>query len=176
MREHFRSKASEQDIEACTNKLSVHIKASFDNVEFNLDKMKSISKAIVESTVVNLEEKDISRSLQKMINREDLKGIIHQVREHGPMQENLMKRKITAIDSEEVYDINPNLEYYPNLILTSIHLADYYHEKEDKRRFQDYKSRTHGRNKDMKRNDFKIGKHNLHRIMAIADSIESQAK
>jgi len=39
----------------------------------------------------------------------------------------MMKRRLNAIDNnEEVYDVNPNLEYYPNLILTSIHLADYY--------------------------------------------------
>jgi hypothetical protein len=75
-----------------------------------------------------------------------------------------------------VYDVNPNLEYYPNLILTSIHLADYYHEKEDKRRFQDYKSRTANRNKDLKKSDFKVGRHNINRIIAIAESIESQAK
>jgi len=34
-----------------------------------------------------------------MINRNELKAIIQQVREHGPMQDNLMKRKITALDS-----------------------------------------------------------------------------
>ncbi len=32
------------------------------------------------------------------------------------------------------------------------------------------------RNKDMKRSDFKIGKHNINRIISIADSLESQAK
>lgn len=55
-------------------------------------------------------------------------------------------------------------------------MADYYSEKEDKRRFQDYKSRTHLRNKEMKRNDFKVGRHNFNRIIAISDALESQAK
>lgn len=50
-------------------------------------------------------------------------------------------------------------------------MADYYPEKEDKRRFQDYKGRSNYRNKDLKRNDFKIGKHNLHRIIAISEAL-----
>jgi len=57
LRDHYRSKASEQDIETCTSKLTVHIKASFDNVEYNLDKMKSISRAVVEGVTPNLEDK-----------------------------------------------------------------------------------------------------------------------
>ncbi len=47
-------------------------------------------------------------------------------------------------------------------------MADYYPEKEDKRRFQDYKGRTNARNKDLKKSDFKVGKHNLNRIIAIS--------
>lgn len=80
----------------------------------------------------------------------------------------MMKRKIDTIENEEIVDISPNLEYYSHLILASVHLADYYTEKEDKRRFQDYKNRTNARNKDLKKNDFKIGKHNIHRIIAIS--------
>lgn len=57
LREHFRSKVSDQEIEICTFKLAVNIKASFDNIEFNLDKMKSISRAIAESVACNLDEK-----------------------------------------------------------------------------------------------------------------------
>lgn len=138
--------------------------------------MKGIAKAIVDGTVPSLQEKDLAKSIMKLINVGDLKRIIQQVREHGPMEENLMKRKINALDNEQVLDTNPNLEYYPNLILTSIHLADYYSEKEDRRRFKDYKSKTNMRNKDMKRSDFKIGKHNINRIISIADSLESQAR
>ena len=138
--------------------------------------MKGIAKAIVDGTVPSLQEKDLAKSIMKLINVGDLKRIIQQVREHGPMEESLMKRKINALDNEQVLDTNPNLEYYPNLILTSIHLADYYSEKEDRRRFKDYKSKTNMRNKDMKRSDFKIGKHNINRIISIADSLESQAK
>jgi len=55
-------------------------------------------------------------------------------------------------------------------------LADYYTEKDDKRRFHDYKSRTASRNKDIKKNDFKVTRHNINRIVAIAESLESQAK
>jgi len=73
--------------------------------------------------------------------------------------------------NEEIIDINNNLEYYPYLILSSIHLADYYHEKEDKRRFQDYKTKTNAKNKELKKSDFKVGKHNIHRIIAISESL-----
>ncbi len=59
------------------------------------------------------------------------------------MQENLMSlkmRKTNPLDCyENVHNTNNNLEYYPNLILSSIHFADYYSEKEDRRRFKDYK-------------------------------------
>lgn len=36
----------------------------------------------------------------KLINVGDLKRIISQVREHGPMEENLMKRKLSSLDNE----------------------------------------------------------------------------
>ena len=98
-------------------------------MEFNLDRMKSISRAIVEGIASQLSEKELTKSIKRLMNTEDLKNVIHQVREYGPQPDNIVKRKINAIDNEEVYDINPNLEYYPNLILTSIHLADYYTEK-----------------------------------------------
>ena len=88
--------------------------------------MKSISRAIVEGVIVFLEEKDLHKSLKGIINKDELKGIIQQIKEHGPLQENLMKRKLMPNEGDEVYDVNTNLEYYPNLILTSIHLADYY--------------------------------------------------
>lgn len=35
-----------------------------------------------------------------MANCEDLKSVIKQVREFGPLQEDMMKRKALAIDSE----------------------------------------------------------------------------
>jgi hypothetical protein len=72
--------------------------------------------------------------------------------------------------------LSQNFEFYSNLILTSIHLADYYNEKEDKRRFQDYKGRSNNRGKDLKRSEFKISKHNINRILAIAEALESQGK
>lgn len=87
-----------------------------------------------------------------------------------------MKNKIQAMEGDELHDIPQNLEYYPQLILASIHMADYYPEKEDKRRFQDYKGRSNVRNKDLKKCDFKIGKHNINRIIAISEALESQAK
>jgi hypothetical protein len=89
----------------------------------------------------------------------------------------LINRKIEEAENREDNEVsNSNLEYYPNLILTSVHLADYYTEKEDKRRFQDYKSRTISKNKDLVKNEFKVGRHNLNRIIAIAESLESQAR
>lgn len=87
-----------------------------------------------------------------------------------------MKNKIQAVDGEETHEAAQNLEYYPQLILASVHMADYYPEKEDKRRFQDYKGRSNYRNKDLKKSDFKVGKHNIQRIIAISEALESQAK
>lgn len=139
--------------------------------------MKIITKSIVDQAVGYFDEKDLYKSISRAINTGMFKDLISQVREYGPLQEGIMKRKVNSLDrEEESLDVNTYLEYYPNLILSSIHLADYYTEKEDKRRFQDYKSKTSSRNKDIKRSDFKVGRHNLNRIIAIADSLESQAK
>lgn len=61
--------------------------------------------------------------------------------------------------------------------MTSIHLADYYPDSEDKRRFQDYKNfGSNARKKDLKKNEFKITRHNVQRIVAISEALESQAK
>ena len=64
--------------------MTLYIKASFDNVEFNLDRMKSISRAIVEGIASQLNEKELTKSIKKLINTEELKNVIHQVKDHGP--------------------------------------------------------------------------------------------
>jgi len=112
-----------------------------------------------------------------MINHDHLRAAISKIKECGPLGNDKIHRKIEDADKREDNEIcSNNLEYYPNLILTSIHLSDYYTEKEDKRRFQDYKSRTMTKNKDLQKSQFKVGLHNLNRIIAIAESLESQAK
>lgn len=90
--------------------------------------MKTISRSIIElvNERIFIEEKDYIKQLQKAINREEITPILKEVKEQGPMMENLIKRKLNALDTDEVLDVNINLEYYPSLILTSIHLADYY--------------------------------------------------
>lgn len=97
--------------------------------------------------------------------------MVNSVIEHGPMGENEIKNKLNSVEGDEQYDVAQNFEFYSNLILTSIHLAEYYNEKEDKRRFQDYKGRSNNRGKDLKRNEFKISKQNIHRIIAIAEAL-----
>jgi|JI6StandDraft_1071083.scaffolds.fasta_scaffold491807_1 hypothetical protein len=61
--------------------------------------MKSITKTIVELAISNilLEEKDFARSLTKSINMDDFQKIIREVREQGPMMENLIKRKFAGL-------------------------------------------------------------------------------
>ncbi len=82
------------------------------------------------------------------------------------MHDYQMSRKI----QNEAYKNDPvdlQTEYYPGLIMTSIHLADYCDEKDDKRRFQDYKGTAGSRGKDLKKNQFKNPRHNVNRIIAI---------
>ena len=64
--------------------MTLYIKASFDNVEFNLDRMKSISRAIVEGIASQLNEKELTKSIKRLMNTEELKNVIHQVKDYGP--------------------------------------------------------------------------------------------
>ena len=101
LRENYKDRVSSEQIDKATKSLTTQIKNSFDNIEFNLDRIKNISRAIVENTIPTLDEKNLSSSVSRLINRNDLKEIIQQVREHGPMQDNLMKRKIQAMDNPD---------------------------------------------------------------------------
>lgn len=81
--------------------LSKQIKVSFQDIEFNLEKIRSITKVITETTVDMLpDRKDIYKSISGMINKGELKKIIQQVIEHGPLQENVMKNKIQAMEGD----------------------------------------------------------------------------
>lgn len=156
--------------------LTKQITAGFDNIEFNLWKIREMTKAVFELCKDLLNESDLSKSLLRIINTQKLKEIFQKVIECGPLDEHEVERLKDTNEGEEQYEVNASLEYYPNLILASIHLADYYPEKEDKRRFQDYKGRTNMRNKDLKKSEFKVGRHNINRIVAISEALESQAK
>ena len=53
-------------------------------MEFNLDRMKSISRAIVEGIASQLNEKELTKSIKRLMNTEELKNVIHQVKDYGP--------------------------------------------------------------------------------------------
>lgn len=81
--------------------MAKQIKVSFQDIEFNLEKIRNITKVITETTVDMLpDRKDIYKSISGMINKGELKKIIQQVIEHGPLQENIMKNKIQALDGD----------------------------------------------------------------------------
>lgn len=60
--------------------------------------------------------------------------------EQGPVGDFLLKRKVQKDAFNQEVNVELPYEYYPQLILTSLHLADLAPEGEDKRRFQDYKN------------------------------------
>ena len=60
--------------------------------------------------------------------------------EQGPVGNYLLRRKFLTEKVNEEPSIELPYEYYPQLILTSLNLADQAPESEDKRRFQDYKN------------------------------------
>ena len=81
--------------------LAKQVKVSFQDIEFNLEKIRSITKVITETTIDMLpDRKDIYKSISGMINKGELKKIIQQVIEHGPLQENIMKNKIQALEGD----------------------------------------------------------------------------
>jgi hypothetical protein len=100
------------------------------------------------------------------INKGEIREYTREMLEQGPVGDFILKRKVSKdILNEEVVELP--YEYYPQLLLTSLHLADQAPESEDRRRFQDYKTEK-GRVKFM---DNRIAKHNLQRIIAISESL-----
>lgn len=100
LREHFKEKISVDNLERCTNLYTTQIKNSFDNIEYNLEKIKVITKAIVESSVVYIEDRDMVKALHKIIHNSQLHSIIRHVREHGPSEQGVMKRKLNQLDQD----------------------------------------------------------------------------
>ena len=66
-------------------------------------------------------------------------------------------------------------EYYPNLLLSSLYLAEAVGESEDKRRFVDYKKSSKRLQKRERKRE-KALRNPMQRIIAISEVLESQGK
>lgn len=70
----------ESHVQKAIKQLAKQVKVSFQDIEFNLEKIRSITKVITETTIDMLpDRKDIYKSISGMINKGELKKIIQQV-------------------------------------------------------------------------------------------------